>query len=66
MKTSKEFTAFREGIGKILQANPSIVKAAMEVEKQERAVEAKQTGKRGRGRPPKTTSSSPASSSRDA
>jgi hypothetical protein len=65
MKRSKEFTAFREGIGKILRANPSIVKVAMEAEKQERAAEAKQTGKRGRGRPPKAASSSLASSSRD-
>ena len=46
-------------------AHPAIVKAAMEAEKQERAEEAKVQGKRGRGRPPKSAASGPASDERD-
>ena len=52
-----EKEAFDEGMGKLLKANPQIVKAAMEQEKQER--EAERKAKR-------SSSSVPASSNRDA
>jgi hypothetical protein len=65
MKTSREYETFSRAMGTILKANPQVVKSAMEAEKQERAAEVVQTGKRGRGRPPKSVSSSPASSNHD-
>ncbi len=62
-----EFKTFSDAMSTILKAKPEVVRAAMEAEKQEREAEARQTGKRGRGRPPKSvSSSSPASSTRDA
>lgn len=48
-----EFENFNKAMQTILRADPKAVKAAMEAEKRERAIEAKRTGKRGRGRPPK-------------
>jgi hypothetical protein len=48
---------FDEGMGKVLKANPQIVKAAMEQEKQEREAER---------RTRRSPSSVPASSNRDA
>ena len=50
-----EKDAFDEGMSKLLKANPQIVKAAMEQEKQEREAERKA----------KRSSSVPASSNRD-
>ena len=41
MKNATEFDSFRSGLHKVLQADPRIVKAAMEQEKQERAEERK-------------------------
>ena len=61
---NSEFKNFKEGLGKILQADPAVVKAAMEQEKQERVTDAAQ-GKRVRGRPPKSAASSPASTNRN-
>jgi predicted ArsR family transcriptional regulator len=58
MKTSREYQTFSAAMGTILKADPNAVKAAMEAEKRERAMEAERTGKRGRGRPPKQSSSS--------
>ncbi|MGA2437965.1 MAG: hypothetical protein ABSF57_05570 [Acidobacteriaceae bacterium] len=57
-KTSNEFNTFSNAMGTILKADPAAVKAAMDAEKQERAMEAERTGKRGRGRPPKQSSAS--------
>jgi hypothetical protein len=56
MKSNPEYERFSGAIDTILRANPADVKAAMEAEKRERAMEAKRTGKRGRGRPPKRNS----------
>jgi predicted ArsR family transcriptional regulator len=57
-KTSREYRAFSAAIGTILRADPDAVRAAMDAEKKERALEAERTGKRGRGRPPKHSASS--------
>jgi len=65
MKTNPEYDKFSKAMGTILKANPEVVKSAMEAERIEREEDIRRTGKRGRGRPPKTSSSSPASSSRD-
>ena len=65
MKTSREYQAFTKAMGTILKADPEAVKAAMEAEKRERELEAQRTGKRGRGRPPKSSPSSRASSDKD-
>lgn len=72
METSKkkitsrgEFEEFESAMKTILHADPEAVKAAMEAEKRERQLEAQRTGKRGRGRPPKSSASSPASSEKD-
>jgi predicted ArsR family transcriptional regulator len=65
MKTSREYQTFSKAIGTILKADPEAVKAAMEAEKRERAMEAERTGKRGRGRPPKSSSSGHAPSETD-
>ena len=65
MKTSREYQTFSNAMGTILKADPAAVKAAMEAEKQERALEAERTGKRGRGRPPKHSASSRVSSETD-
>ena len=62
MKTSREYQSFSNAMGTILKADPEAVKAAMDAEKQERAMEAVRTGKRGRGRPPKHSASGLASS----
>lgn len=62
MKTSKEYDTFTDAINAVLKADPKAVKDAMEAEKRERAREAERTGKRGRGRPPKHSSSDRASS----
>jgi predicted ArsR family transcriptional regulator len=56
MKASREYQTFTKAMGAILKADPRAVKAAMEAEKQERAMETSRTGKRGRGRPPKSAS----------
>ena len=53
MKSNSEFSQFSRSMDKILRADPSAVKAAMEAEKRERELQAQRTGKRGRGRPPK-------------
>jgi hypothetical protein len=60
-----ELEKFDQAMITILRADPKVVKAAMEADKRERANEAKRTGKRGRGRPPKTSPSVPASSETD-
>lgn len=60
-----ERDTFEKAINTILHADPKAVKAAMEAEKRERAMEAVRTGKRGRGRPPKHAASAPASSEKD-
>lgn len=66
-KPNPEYEAFSTAMSAILKANPEVVKSAMEAERIEREEEIKRTGKRGRGRPSKPSSSSgPASSSRDA
>ena len=65
MKQNSEYDTFSKAMGTILRANPDDVKAAMETEKRERAMEAERTGKRGRGRPPKHPASSRASSEKD-
>jgi hypothetical protein len=57
MKTNPEYEQFNTAMDKILRADPKIVKAAMEEEKRERKMEAERTGKRGRGRPPKSSAS---------
>jgi hypothetical protein len=64
-KNSKEWTAFDKAMKNVLRADPKAVKAAMEAEKRDRAMEAERTGKRGRGRPPKHASSGRASSEMD-
>jgi predicted ArsR family transcriptional regulator len=63
MKENPEYRAFSNRMSTILRADPKAVKAAMEAEKQERAMEAERTGKRGRGRPPKRSSPSSRASS---
>jgi len=50
MKSNPEYQRFQDGIRKILKANPAVVKAAMEQERQERA----SGGKAKRGPKPKT------------
>jgi hypothetical protein len=65
MNTSREYQTFNKAMATILRADPEKVKAAMEADKQARAEEQLRTGKRGRGRPPKTLASSPASSEKD-
>jgi hypothetical protein len=65
MKTSSEYQAFDKAMGTILRANPDHVKAAMEADKREREITQRLTGKRGRGRPPKSSASSRASSEKD-
>jgi predicted ArsR family transcriptional regulator len=65
MRHSKEYSAFNKAMGTILRADPKAVKEAMEADKRERTLEAERTGKRGRGRPPKSSASSPASSEKD-
>lgn len=66
MKRSRDKSAeqarFDEAMERVLKADPKAVKAAMEAERKEREQEAKKTGKRGRGRPPKGAPSGPASS----
>jgi hypothetical protein len=57
-KQNPEYEQFNASMEKILRADPKMVKAAMEAEKQERKMEAKRTGKPGRGRPPKQPSAS--------
>lgn len=64
--TADDFQKFSDAMDNILKANPKVVKAAMEAERVEREEETKRSGKRGKGRPPKTSSSGPASSNRDA
>jgi DNA invertase Pin-like site-specific DNA recombinase len=56
MKTQSEYDKFSRAMDRVLKADPHSVKAAMEREKHEREEEAKRTGKRGRGRPPKSES----------
>jgi hypothetical protein len=58
MKTNPEYNSFSKAMDTILKANPDHVKAAMDAEKRERELEAQRTGKRGRGRPPKSSASS--------
>jgi hypothetical protein len=53
-----EYDQFSKAMETILKANPEAVKAAMEAEKRDRAMEAERTGKRGRGRPSKHSSAS--------
>jgi hypothetical protein len=62
---SQEYRKFDQTMTTILRADPKTVKAAMEAEKQERQMEASRTGKRGRGRPPKTSASSRVPSEKD-
>ena len=61
-KGSAEYESFTKAMGTILKADPASVKSAMDAEKRERQLEAQRTGKRGRGRPPKSSASSHASS----
>jgi hypothetical protein len=63
LKATPEYKHFSEAMNTILRADPKAIKAAMEAEKQERAMEAERTGKRGRGRPPKRPSASSRASS---
>jgi hypothetical protein len=65
MKTSTEYQTFSKAMDTILKADPQAVKAAMEAEKREREIQQSITGKRGRGRPPKSSASSRASSDKD-
>jgi len=65
MRTSEEFESFNRAMNTILRADPKAVKAAMNAEKREREERAERTGKRGRGRPPKASSSDRASSEKD-
>jgi hypothetical protein len=65
MKTSREYQTFTKAMGTILKANPEVVKSAMEADKRERELEQQRTGKRGRGRPPKSSASSRAFSETD-
>jgi len=51
MKSNPEYEKFNKAMDTILRADPKAVKAAMEADKQERALEVERTGKRGRGRP---------------
>ncbi len=53
MKKSEEFKHFRDGLQKVLRADPKIVKAAMEQGKQERS-EGRKIGAKTRGRKAKT------------
>jgi hypothetical protein len=55
-KQTSEYNTFNKAMDTILKTDPDAVKAAMEREKREREEEAKRTGKRGRGRPPKNKS----------
>jgi len=64
-RKSTEYKQFSTAMGTILKADPDAVKAAMEAEKKERKMAAERTGKRGRGRPPKTSASSLAPSGTD-
>lgn len=57
MRQPKEYATFSKAMDTILRANPNDVKAAMDAEKNERAMEVTRTGKRGRGRPPKHSQS---------
>jgi len=63
-KTNAEYSHFSNAMDAILRADPVAVKAAMDAEKREREMEAERTGKRGRGRPPKTSASSRAPSAK--
>lgn len=65
MKPNSEYETFKGAMSSILRADPKAVKAAMEAEKRQRALEAERTGKRGRGRPSKSSASSRASSETD-
>jgi hypothetical protein len=65
MKENPEYRAFSNTMSTILKADPKAVKAAMEAEKRERRMEAERTGKRGRGRPPKSSASARAPSETD-
>jgi hypothetical protein len=65
MKTNREYQTFTKAMGTILKADPDAVKAAMEADKRNRELEAQRTGKRGRGRPPKSSASSRAPSEKD-
>jgi hypothetical protein len=58
MEKNKEYEEFSGAMSTILRADPQAVKAAMEAEKRGRKMEAERTGKRGRGRPPKSPASS--------
>jgi AT hook motif len=62
MKNNPEYENFSSTMDTILKADPQDVKLAMEAEKRERELEQQRTGKRGRGRPPKSSASSRASS----
>lgn len=55
MKNSSEYEVFSEGLKKILRADPKVVKAAMEQEKQERE-ERRKSGVKVRGRKSKASS----------
>jgi hypothetical protein len=65
MKFNSEYDNFSKTMDTILHADPKAVKAAMDADKRARAEEQQKTGKRGRGRPPKTSASSRASSEKD-
>ncbi len=59
MNNKSEYATFSNAMNKILRADPEAVKAAMEAEKRDRELEVQRTGKRGRGRPPKSAASAP-------
>lgn len=64
-RSDSEYARFSESMNAILKADPNAVKAAMDAERRERAIETERTGKRGRGRPPKHSASSRVSSEKD-
>jgi len=65
MKSNPEYERFSRTMDTVLRASPEEVKAAMEAEKRDRQLQQQITGKKGRGRPAKSSASSRASSEKD-
>jgi hypothetical protein len=61
--TPGEFDTFSKAMETILKADPQAVKAAMDADKKAREEAQRASGKRGRGRPPKSSSASDLASS---
>lgn len=57
MRDNKEFERFNQAIGRILVADPKVVKAAVGAEIRENTAARKARGERKRGRKPKSTAS---------